>query len=228
MTSITFEGWPKTPRLFRDAVITEKIDGTNAAVIVTPLSVVLPPEGIFTPHEGKPPGWQYAEKYLTDGTGWNPGTLVDDEGIGFIVAAQSRTRLITPGKTTDNFGFAAWVQENAAELASLLGPGRHFGEWWGKGIQRGYGLEDRRFSLFNVGRYGHVAENTDLVSAVPTLYQGPFNTEQVAYEVADLALMGSSAARGFMAPEGVVVYHAAARQSFKVLIENDELPKGQA
>lgn len=29
-----FRAWPKTPRLFRDMVITEKIDGTNAAVIV--------------------------------------------------------------------------------------------------------------------------------------------------------------------------------------------------
>ena len=28
--SIDFEPWPKTPRLRRDCVITEKIDGTNA------------------------------------------------------------------------------------------------------------------------------------------------------------------------------------------------------
>jgi hypothetical protein len=29
-------------------------------------------------------------------------------------------------------------------------------------------------------------------------------------------------------PEGVIVYHSAARQSFKVLLENDHLPKGAA
>src|SRR5690242_770744 len=31
----TFQAWPKIPRLFRRFIITEKIDGTNAAVVVT-------------------------------------------------------------------------------------------------------------------------------------------------------------------------------------------------
>jgi hypothetical protein len=31
---IEFQGWPKTPRLFRDMIVTEKIDGTNSAVII--------------------------------------------------------------------------------------------------------------------------------------------------------------------------------------------------
>ena len=30
-----FRAWPSIPRLYRDCVITEKIDGTNAAVVVT-------------------------------------------------------------------------------------------------------------------------------------------------------------------------------------------------
>lgn len=29
---IEFKAWPKIPRLFRDVIITEKIDGTNAAI----------------------------------------------------------------------------------------------------------------------------------------------------------------------------------------------------
>lgn len=194
--TITFEGWPKTPRLFRDCIITEKIDGTNAAVIV--------------------------EEGLTDDG--IADVLVD--GVFYTVAAQSRTRLITPGKTTDNFGFAAWVAEHATDLARLLGPGRHFGEWWGKGIQRGYGLDERRFSLFNVGRYGTLAEQSEgLLHTVPVLYQGPFAERAVHETLDDLILRGSRAAT-FATPEGVVVYHAAARQVFKVLIENDDQPKG--
>jgi hypothetical protein len=182
VTEIEFQAWPKTPRLFRPMIITEKIDGTNSAVIVT-----------------------------EDGE----------------VAAQSRTRLITPGKSTDNFGFAAWVEEHEDSLLQLLGPGRHFGEWWGKGIQRNYGLDERRFSLFNVGRFGTIAEESlGLLHTVPVLYQGEFSTPEVEHTLNVLAGRGSQAAPGFMKPEGVVVYHAAARASFKVLLENDDIPKG--
>ena len=47
----------------------------------------------------------------------------------------------------DNYGFAKWAYEHKDELISGLGAGRHFGEWWGAGIQRNYGLKnnDKRF-----------------------------------------------------------------------------------
>jgi hypothetical protein len=54
--------------------------------------------------------------------------------------AGSRTRWITPD--ADNFGFAAWVKDHSDELWTL-GEGRHYGEWWGRGIQRGYGLTEK-------------------------------------------------------------------------------------
>ena len=38
--SIDFTEWPKTPRLFRDMIVTEKIDGTNSAVGIKPISEV--------------------------------------------------------------------------------------------------------------------------------------------------------------------------------------------
>ena len=224
MEAPEFKAWPKTPRLFRDVAISEKIDGTNAAVIVTPLADVLPKEGIFTSWEGYPAGYQYAERWIV-----NDGqSLVAVDGDGYIVAAQSRTRLITPGKSTDNFGFAAWVAENAEQLVALLGPGRHFGEWWGKGIQRNYGLDERRFSLFNTGRYQAIdVLSNGLLHVVPHLWSGTFSTAAVENVVSQLAAAGSWAEPGFMKPEGVVVYHTAARQSFKVLIDNDEIPKGE-
>ena len=181
MSDPEFVEWPKIPRLNREIIVTEKIDGTNAAVIV-----------------------------LEDGS----------------VHAQSRTRLITPGN--DNFGFAAWVEASAEELSADLGPGHHFGEWYGKGIQRGYGLEERRFMLFNTKRW----ENEllpDRVDVATVLHRGPFFDSDAIWDVVDcLYQNGSQHVPGFDKAEGVVVFHTAANACFKVLCEGDEIPKGEA
>jgi hypothetical protein len=196
--TIDFKGFPKMARLSRDIIVTEKIDGTNAQVYVTP------------------------------------------EGELF---AGSRTRWITPEQ--DNFGFARWVQENRDELLTL-GPGQHFGEWWGKGIQRGYGLEERRFSLFNTlrwVRHGDIPLQLPTLDPrvtrlqevlppccdlVPVLYQGPFLMQEIALRLSWLKNFGSYAAPKFMNPEGVVVFHTAGNVAFKKTIEKDEMPKALA
>ena len=178
-----FRPMPKTPRLSREIVITEKIDGTNASVYIEEH-----PDGSHT------------------------------------VLAGSRTRWITP--EDDNFGFAAWVHANAHDLV-LLGPGHHFGEWWGRGIQRGYGLAERRFSLFNAGRW-RVPEPDDsrlcpaCCDVVPVLYRGPFDGEQISTALSRLLDIGSHAAPGFMDPEGIMIYHTAANQLFKKTLKGDE------
>jgi len=142
-----------------------------------------------------------------------------------LIYAGSRSRWITP--TEDNFGFAAWVSDNAEELATL-GEGRHFGEWWGAGIQRGYGLPkgEKRFSLFNVSRWGE--ERPACCHVVPTLYRGPFSQPAVERCLDGLQCNGSEAAPGFMKPEGVVIFHTAANLGFKRTIEKDEVPKSLA
>lgn len=93
------------------------------------------------------------------------------------VYAQSRKRIISP--ETDSFGFAAWVEKNKEQLFNVLGPGLHFGEWWGRGIQRGYGAAERYFSLFNVNRWANDpsvgALATIGLQVVPILYKGPWN-----------------------------------------------------
>ena len=71
-----------------------------------------------------------------DGT--NACVGISEDGRIF---AGSRSRWITP--QDDNFGFAAWVQAHRDQLLTL-GPGRHFGEWWGAGIQRRYGQAEKR------------------------------------------------------------------------------------
>lgn len=139
------------------------------------------------------------------------------------IRAGSRTRWITPDD--DNFGFARWVDGNKSDLAAL-GPGLHFGEWWGNGIQRGYGLKEKRFSLFNTSRWvGVVLPN---IHVVPVLYSGPHHTEIVADKLAGLEEGGSWASPGFMKPEGIMIYHEAARHYFKKTIDKDHEPKGLA
>ena len=152
----------------------------------------------------------------------------------------SRTRWITPGD--DNSGFARWATDHKDELMQL-GPGRHFGEWWGRGIQRDYGLEERRFSLFNVSRWCLHNETPkaiptadprnvklqDMLPAcchlVPILWQGLFSTAEATIQLWELGQTGSKAAPGFMHPEGIVVFHVAGNVGFKMTLDNDGVPK---
>jgi hypothetical protein len=184
----TFTPFPKIGRLEKDCIITEKIDGTNAAVVVT------------------------------------------EEGDVF---AQSRTRIITP--ESDNFGFARWVADHADDLRYGLGEGVHFGEWWGSGIQRGYDLPkgEKRFSLFNTGRWASAYNNFPLTDGeavddehaclqcpcchvVPVLGVHSFSTPFIFGLWDNLRLSGSIAAPKFMRPEGIVVYHTGTKTLFKV------------
>ena len=198
-----FTPYPKTPRLKRDIVITEKIDGTNAQIVITP----------FT---------------LSDCNDLNTVAVLpkDQHPTGLTMRVGSRSRWITPGKTTDNYGFAGWCLDNADELFNL-GEGQHFGEWYGQGIQRGYGLDHRRFALFNTARWGAHNPNTPkCCEAVPVL--ATCGMEHVNHVMSALGAEGSIAVPGFMNPEGIIVYHTASKQNFKVLFENDHLPKGAA
>lgn len=147
-----------------------------------------------------------------------------DADAGEIYAG-SRTKWITP--QDDNAGFAGWVERNKEELLQL-GPGNHFGEWWGKGIQRGYGVPDKRFSLFNVHRWADDGKDKRpaCCSVVPTLYRGEFSEAAIYIALDRLKVNGSLAAPCFMKPEGIVIYHVAANMSFKKTLEKDEQPKG--
>lgn len=154
----------------------------------------------------------------------------DDDGELFIESVGSRNRFIYPGSKTDNFGFAGWVQDHTAELLKL-GVGQHFGEWYGHGIGRGYGLvkDDRRFALFNTYRWNDENPTPPCCEVVPVLYRGPQrgdHGDMIDHALLSLAVDGSVAVPGFKRPEGVIVYHSAASQYFKVLLENDDTPKG--
>jgi hypothetical protein len=178
-----FVPFQKIPRLFREVIVTEKIDGTNASVTVT--------------EDGR-------------------------------VLAGSRNRYVTP--EDDNHGFAAWVRVHKDDLREHFGLGTvNHGEWWGSGIGRGYGLKEKRFSLFNVSRWGDDGTMVRPLCChvVPVLWKGKFNTEHISWLMANMVNYGSFAVPGFMKPEGIVVYHAAGNVLFKATIEKDEEPKGK-
>lgn len=153
-----------------------------------------------------------------DGT--NGQVFITDDGQIF---AGSRNRWLD-SQSWDNFGFGWWVADHKDELLTL-GPGRHYGEWWGQGIQRRYGLTEKRFSLFNVSRWGDDAVRPACCHVVPVLYRGLFTSEAVEEALAELRGSGSKAAPGFLNPEGVVVYHVAAGMGFKKTLVGDEVPK---
>jgi hypothetical protein len=196
LETFEFRAWPKTARLFRDIVVTEKLDGTNSAV-----------------HIG-------------------------DDGQ---VAAQSRNRIITP--ENDNHGFATWVHANADSLHQILGSGLHYGEWWGQGIQRRYDMTEKRFSVFNTSRWtGEIRAGSDgseyeepvihlsggSISAVPVLYEGTFDQEEITSALLSLKAYGSVAAPGFMNPEGICVYHTQTRTVMKVTLDHNDAGKWEA
>lgn len=175
-----FIEFPKLYRFNREVLVTEKIDGTNAQIVI------------------------------------------DLEGN---IKAGSRSRYITP--EDDNFGFAKWVQANKDELVSALGPGQHFGEWWGSGIQRGYSLPkgEKRFSLFNTARW-NAETKPACCHVVPVLWRGMLCDLDAKGVLAELATNGSLAAPGFMNPEGIVIFHTASGQSFKMTIDKNDAHKG--
>lgn len=195
---IKFNEFPKIARLSRNMVVTEKLDGTNASILIT-------------------------------------------ENGDFLTA--SRNRWITP--QDDNYGFSRWAHDHKEELLKL-GVGHHFGEWWGQGIQRKYGMNEKRWSLFNVSRWCEYGQTPKIASSefaeevkyqevlpscvylVPELYRGKFCTLKIEVILQELATLGSVAAPTFAKPEGIVVYHEASRQLFKKTIEKDDAPKGKS
>jgi hypothetical protein len=134
----------------------------------------------------------------------------------------SRNRWITP--EDDNYGFSRWAHDNKDELLGL-GPGRHYGEWWGSGIQRRYGLAEKRFSLFNANRWESGAPECCYV--VPIIYRGPYTSHIVDACLEELRNYGSHAEKYCMNPEGIIVYFMDAKVGFKKMLENDDKHKGE-
>jgi hypothetical protein len=154
-----------------------------------------------------------------DGTN---GVIQIGEDGSFLVG--SRSRWISPEQ--DNFGFASWAVAHRDELMAL-GPGRHFGEWWGQGIQRKYGLSEKRWSLFNVSRWTADNPPPACCHVVPVLARiAEFDTTAILAVMEALRMYGSVAAPRFPNPEGIVVFHTQSGALFKKTFEKDDAGKG--
>ena len=208
-----FTPFPKIPRIARNIVITEKIDGTNAQVVI----------GQWRDYDS-----DFVIKH----------NLIDNQvidGSDYCMFAGSRNRWITNEPKEDNAGFARWVNEHWQEVIKL-GIGQHFGEWWGAGIQRGYGLKEKRFSLFNAGRWqdaylamlaGHENAFPKCCHVVPILGLHTFDVGYIDQTMATLKETGSVAAPGYMNPEGIIIYHTQSKQMYKKTFEMDDTGKGE-
>jgi hypothetical protein len=173
----------KIPRLSRDIIITEKIDGSNGIIYIS----------------------EDEEIYVGSRNVWLWGSIQDKI-------------------CNDNYGFANWCKSNKEELMKL-GEGYHYGEWWGSKIQRGYGMKEKRFSLFNVSRWNETTK-PKCCSVVPILYEGDFDTNIIEKVLKDLEINGSYACPGYMNPEGIVIYHTQGNVLFKKTIKGDKKGKG--
>ena len=169
-----FKTFAKIPRLSRECIITEKIDGTNGVI------------------------------YIEDG----------------IIHAGSKNVWLSEHK--DNYGFYKWVMENREDLFKL-GSGHHYGEFWGQGIQRNYGLKEKRFSLFNVSKWCDPEVRPNCCGIVPqlNLVENIFDKINFNQILNYLKENGSFAVPGFMKPEGIVIFHKQSGYLFKKTIEND-------
>jgi hypothetical protein len=214
MTVIAYPKFRPIPRLHRRIVITEKIHGSNGLIEVTKVDDFNDPEGV--------------------------GVVVIHNGEHYVLRAGSRNRWLTPDD--DNFGFARFVWDNAQSLVNL-GEGKHYGEWFGKGINAGYGLDEKRFALFNVAKWydprdPEITEKflqtfpkaqpaPEAVTVVPVIsvIDGKHLNYAVEEALNTLESEGSFIAPGFMDPEGVVVFHDAAGTYFKATLKHDEQPK---
>lgn len=222
-----FKSWGSTPRFHKGLHITEKINGTNAGVSIQGFSY----------------GHHVRNEIPSDAI-----LVVDDEkNVEYLVRAQSRKRIITPGD--DNFGFAAWVWDNAEGLANLLGFGYHYGEWYGEGIQKNpLAVKGRWWALFNTWHWGR-KENLERLEAagipglttVPVLHDeqthGPADYNTIPDALEYLAVFGSRA-KGYMTvpnahkmdfhvegPEGIIVWQRETQQRYKILLREDDKHK---
>lgn len=171
--------------------------------------------------------------FLTEKIDGTSGVVYVPESATEPLLAGSRERWLTnedgtpPEKAKDNFGFGRWAHENA-EALRRLGPGTHYGEWHGNGIQRGYGLPDKRFALFAYWRTDLAELNIPRVTKVPVLYEGEPTFDVFESAINNLRAYGSVLYPGFMKPEGIVITFKNMREAkFKKLCEKDKLHKYQ-
>ena len=198
---MTYPKFGSIPRWYKTFTISEKVDGTNGLIAVV----------------SDDDKYDEIRREGIEPIGFN------NEGLAIFAGSRNRW-LSADDKAKDNAGFARWVQEHASEVA-LLGEGFHYGEWYGSGINRAYGLSTKRFALFNTFRW--TVSRPEIFDVVPILWEGSGDDLQEGIDSAiqNLVTSGSVIAPGFRNPEGIVIYSQEARSYWKKTLQNDRIPK---
>lgn len=199
-----FTDFGKIPRLNREWVVSEKIDGTNAAVIIE--------EG----PDGYVVGAQSRNRLITP----------DDDNFGFAQWVEDNATLLAD-TLGEGVHFGEWagpgIQKNPHELDErkffLFIPARYMGiisdEAWRAGV-------------VVVPTFGLAVNLGTLYKGVEDVLEMLRDTGSFAHYVShpDSDFVGEPYGRG--KAEGVVVYSTAARQAFKVTTKDDDIPKALA
>jgi hypothetical protein len=171
--------------------------------------------------------------WITEKVDGTNGVIYVPENPIDPVLAGSRERWLTnedgtpPLPKGDNYGFGSWVYERREQLRRL-GPGYHYGEFYGAGIQRRYGLPDKRWASFEFWRTDLAGLAAISVCVVPVLYVGEPVAGEIERQVERLCREGSVLHPGWMKPEGVVMtFKNMKAAKFKKLCENDKIHKKQ-
>jgi hypothetical protein len=204
-----FEEFPKIPRLNRECVITEKLDGINAVLFI-----------------GKRSEFEATI---------SPAIAMTDD---LFIYVGTRNQWITPYNDMCGLAkWVAENAADLFTLGPGRHHGEWWGSGVRRdyGLNRG----EKRFSLFNTSRwvdpYDYVTKPEDpkvrwapkCCRVVPVIYRGLFKSEMVGTCIERLRTLGSVASPGFRRPEGVVIFHTAANQMFKATLEKDDEPKGK-
>lgn len=196
-----FEKFPSLTRFSHGWTVTEKLDGTNGAILIE--------------HESQVPE-EFRGQALLKTNAIQPTYLF----------AQSRNRMLSLEQ--DNHGFARFVHDNAEALVAALGEGRHFGEWVGKGVnKRHYNLDQKVFALFNTHRWAGLNALDGRLRCVPVLAEGYMGEPGAYFDqiMGELKEDGSGFAPGYLDPEGIVMRHGPSGTLFKKTFDYDEKGK---
>lgn len=198
-----FKAFPKIPRVDKlNITITRKYDGTNAQILIGYESC-----GCWAMNEVDCEG---------------PICVNDNTDLDLGIKAGSRNRWLEP--ENDNYGFCKWVYDNSQELIAFLGPGRHYGEWCGPGINSGEGFTEKTLVLFDQYRYDRTKLPKNVIIAASISLINLNNLIQGRLDILKTILESTDQLKGNQAGiEGVVINVAGSL--FKHVYREEDIPK---
>lgn len=218
-----FVGWPKIGRLNRDIIITEKIDGTNAAVGITAGGIVYAQSRtrIITPQNDNAGFARWVEQHadalrehlgegLHFGEWWGVGI-----GRNYDLSERRFSLFNTKRWYNDVTGLMALAALRGKGVAVYTVPVLYEGPWTGT-----FGYKNE------AGEWQSTTEAHDPPWDAIMNTANPRPRFAPNFIIEWLQRVGSQAAPGFARPEGIVIYHRAGDICFKVTIEKDEQWKG--